>query len=127
MRKSINIAGFKHVNPIPNASRIGDLMMSGLVIGVDPQTGKVPPDLQQQCARMFQHVQSIVAAAGGGPKDIIKMSVWMANPDDRDLLNAEWSKMFPDPASRPARQTLAGTIRPDVLIQCDVTAVISAE
>lgn len=123
-RKSINIPGFKHVNPIPNGSRIGNLMMSGVIIGVDPATHKLPPDLRQQCANMFGHVRSIVEAAGGTPDDIIKITVWLKDPGDRTALNEEWQKLFPDPDSRPARHALPHLGGGDHLILCDVTAVI---
>ena len=42
----------------------------------------------------------------------------------RAALNGEWAKMFPDPASRPARHTLAlGANNPNH-VTCDFTAVI---
>ena len=36
-RKSINYPGFKHENPIPNASRIGNILMSSIISGRDPE------------------------------------------------------------------------------------------
>ena len=42
----------------------------------------------------------------------------------RKMLNGEWSKMFPDPASRPARHTLVlGASNPNH-VTCDFVAVI---
>ena len=38
-RKSINYPGFKHENPIPNASRIGSILMSSIISGRDPASG----------------------------------------------------------------------------------------
>ena len=35
------------------------------------------------------------------------MTVWMADPSQRESLNREWLKMFPDADSRPARHTMA--------------------
>jgi 2-iminobutanoate/2-iminopropanoate deaminase len=122
-RKSINIGGFKHTNPIPNASRIGDIVMSGVIIGVDPSTGKLPADLKQQCANMFGHVRNIVEAAGCSVDDIIKMTIWLKDPADRAILNEEWTKMFPDVDSRPARHALPHMGGGEMLILCDVTAV----
>ena len=63
-RKSIHIGGFKHVNPIPNACRIGNLLMSGVINGVDPATHKVPATLEEQCAFMFRYMREIVEAGG---------------------------------------------------------------
>ena len=42
----------------------------------------------------------------------------------RKVVNDEWVKMFPDPASRPARQIMEVPMEQDVLIQCDFMAVI---
>lgn len=123
-RKSIHIAGFKHANPIPNASRIGNLVMSGAILGRDPETGKPAATLEAQCALVFRYMRETVAAAGGTPDDIIKVTVWLKDPGDREALNTEWTKMFPDPDSRPARHTMKDASDGPSLIQCDFTAVI---
>ena len=44
-RKSIEVEGFSHgANPIPAASRVGNIVMTGGISGQDPVTGKVPED-----------------------------------------------------------------------------------
>jgi 2-iminobutanoate/2-iminopropanoate deaminase len=123
-RRSIEIPDFRHVNPIPNASRVGNLLVSGVINGVDPATGEVASTLEAQCAHMFAHMRAIVEAGGGSIDDIIKVTVWMADRSRRDVLNAEWTKMFPDEAARPARHTMEAALDGGILIQCDVTAVI---
>jgi 2-iminobutanoate/2-iminopropanoate deaminase len=123
-RKSIHVAGFGHANPIPAACRIGNLLVSGGIHGVDPATGKVAPTLEAQCAHMFQHVRSIVEAAGGTTDDIIKLTVWMNDRSQREALNREWLKMFPDEHTRPARHTMRAQLDGGMLIQCDMMAVI---
>ena len=42
----------------------------------------------------------------------------------RKPVNDEWVKMFPDPASRPARQIMEVPMEPEVLVECDFMAVI---
>lgn len=123
-RKSVHSAGFQHGNPIPAASRIGDLMVTGVINGTDPETGELGVDLTAQCTYMFRHVRNIVEAAGGSTDDILKMTVWMQDRSQRDVLNAEWLKMFSDPDSRPARHAIQNPIESKFLIQCDVLAVI---
>ncbi len=123
-RKSIHVADFGHVNPIPAACRVGNLVMSGGIHGVDPATGKVAATLEEQCAHMFRHVRAIVEAAGGTTDDIIKMTVWMNDRAHRDALNREWVKMFPDEHARPARHTMQAALGGGILIQCDLTAVL---
>ena len=123
-RRSIHIAGFKHANPIPNASRIGGLVMSGVILGRDPETGRPAATLEEQCALVFRYMRETVEAAGGTPEDIVKVTVWLKDPGDREALNAEWTRMFPDPESRPARHTMKDASDGPNLVQCDFTAVI---
>jgi len=120
-RQSIEIPGFSHANPIPGASRIGNLVMSSVISGRDPETGETPDDMAQQIVNIFAHIRSAIEAAGGTPEDIIKITFWVPDPvSGRAALNGEWEKMFPDAASRPARHTLAGSAR----VSCDFVAVL---
>jgi 2-iminobutanoate/2-iminopropanoate deaminase len=99
--------------------------MSGAISGADPATGKVPEDLDAQCAAMFANVRRVIETAGGTPGDIIKMTVWITDRALRPTLNKYWVEMFPDEHSRPARHTVAsGDFTPPMQIQCDLIAVI---
>jgi len=122
-RQSIEIAGFAHKNPIPAASRVGNMLMTGIITGTDPATGKLADTLEAQCANIFHHVRAIMTAAGGSTDDILKINVWMADRSNRDVLNAEWVKMFPDANVRPARHTSQTALEGGQLIVCDITAV----
>jgi 2-iminobutanoate/2-iminopropanoate deaminase len=124
-RQSVNFASFKHLNPIPNASRIGNIVMSSVINGLEPGTRTMPPELAKQLANLFLHVRNAVEAAGGTVDDIIKMNVWMKDPvTQREALNVEWVKMFPDEGSRPARHTMPLGPESKALVSCDFTAVL---
>src|SRR5690606_9157682 len=107
-RTSINAEGFKHSNPIPAASRIGNLLISGGIHGIDPKTGKLAPTIEEQVALVFTHMRNILKAGGARPEDVIKVTVWLTDRSQRDLVNAEWVQMFPEEYSRPARHTMRG-------------------
>jgi enamine deaminase RidA (YjgF/YER057c/UK114 family) len=123
-RTSIYPAGFAHANPVPAASRIDSLLVSGALTGRDAQTRRMPADLATQVANVFGHVRELMAAAGGSTDDIIKMTFRLAAYRDRDALNAQWEAMFPDPDDRPARHCLAATLDNGSLIQADLMAVL---
>jgi len=125
-RRSIDVAGAKHVNPIPSASRRGPFVASGAISGADSETGKVPDDLDEQCRLMFENVRRVMAAAGGSPDDIVKMTVWITDRALRPILNKHWIEIFPDPHSRPARHTVTSAdFTAPMQIQCDLLAVLS--
>ena len=123
-RRSIHIPGFAHKNPIPGASRVGNIVVSGVINGVEPGSGSPGEGLRRQCELMFQHMRSLVEAAGGTLDNIVKVNVWMADAAQRPVLNEVWCAVFPDPASRPARHTLPGAPSSGLLVQCDFMAVL---
>ena len=85
----------------------------------------MPPELDAQVANIFKQIKLGVEAAGGTVDDIIKVNFWMKDPaTGRKALNGEWSTMFPDAASRPARHTLALAQNAANHVTCDFTAVI---
>jgi 2-iminobutanoate/2-iminopropanoate deaminase len=122
-RSSINVGGIGHQSPIPNASRIGNIIASGLIRGADPISSRLADTLPQQCAFMFSNMRQTVEAGGGTVEDIIKVTIWMKSLE-RQPVNVEWVKMFPDPAARPARQIMEVSMEEGVLVQCDFLAVL---
>jgi enamine deaminase RidA (YjgF/YER057c/UK114 family) len=66
----------------------------------------------------------LTAKAGGARvEDIVKVTFWMKRLQ-REPVNAEWIRMFPDPHSRPARQIMEVPMEEGVLVQCDFMAVV---
>ena len=124
-RKSINVEGFNHAGqPIPAACRVGNIVATGGVYGLDIRTGKIPDAVAEQAALMFANLEAILAAAGTSLDEVVKMTVWVKEPAARQALNDRWLLAFPDPASRPARHTVQNDHLPaNMLIQCDALAV----
>ena len=125
-RQSINGSRARHENPIPNACRIGNIVMSSVIGGSNPGTRELPPALEQQVANVFGYIRHDVEAAGGTVDDIIKITFWVKDPvKQRAALNDEWAKMFPDAASRPARHTQHLPADSRAMVQADFIAVLS--
>jgi 2-iminobutanoate/2-iminopropanoate deaminase len=123
-RRSIYLPEFGHKNPIPSACRIGNVVATGIIYGLDPETGKPADTLEAQCRLMFQHLRSVLAAAGAGPEHILKLTIWLKNRDQREPVNREWLAMFPDRNDMPARQAMQADLDGGKLVQCDCLAVI---
>lgn len=123
-RRSIDVKGYAHQNPIPAGSVVGNLLATGRITGRDPVSGAIPPTLPEQITNMLGHVQAIVEAAGGTMEDIVKLNVYMQDPSQRGALNEVWLRLFPDPGNRPARHTQQTELSGGQLIQCDILAVV---
>ncbi len=125
-RQSVNGSRARHENPIPNACRIGNIVMSSVIGGANPGTRELPATLEEQVANVFANIRHDIEAAGGSVDDIIKVTFWVKDPpQQRQALNSEWVKMSPDPASRPARHTQHLPADSRAQVQADFTAVIS--
>jgi 2-iminobutanoate/2-iminopropanoate deaminase len=124
-RVVVDVPGFGHANPVPVASRIGPFLATGVLTGRDPATGEMPVGLDAQCTNMFAHVRAVLEAAGGSTDDLLSMTVRLVAFRDRAALNREWTVLFPDPATRPARRVVAAELDGGSLVQCDLLAVLA--
>lgn len=124
-RQSFELEGYSHGNnPIPAVARIGDLIMTGGISGIDVATGEMPDSMATQCANMFELAKNILKTADAGLEDVIKVTVFLKPDLSRDELNVQWVRHFPDPHSRPVRHTLVNPYLPGtMLIQCEMMAV----
>lgn len=124
-RRSFEVPGLEHVNPIPMGCIIGRVMMTSGIFGMEPATRRAPDDIDGQCRLMFENIRRVMAAAGGSPGDIIKIVVWAKDRSFKDAINTEWLAMFPDEGSRPARHTMIyDRFAGNILVQCELTAVL---
>jgi enamine deaminase RidA (YjgF/YER057c/UK114 family) len=78
-RKSVNYPGYKHQNPIPNGSRIGNILMSSIMNGTSRHAHHAARPAGQ-VTNIFKHIRLCVEAAGGTVDDIIKVNFWMKDP-----------------------------------------------
>lgn len=105
-RQTIRVRGQDRVfSPVPEGVKAGDFIFSSLLGPTGPKL-KRGADVVEEAEIMFQRVRDLVGAGGGTPGDIVDVSVYVFDDNDREAINREWLKMFPDPKSRPARHIL---------------------
>lgn len=123
-RRSVHVEGLSHgALPIPVVSRVGNVIATGGIRGVDPETGEMPADVRGQARLMFDNLHRAIEAAGASVDDILKVTIWIATPAARVEINPPWIALFPDPESRPARHILAYELPGGMLVQCEALAV----
>ena len=122
-RRSIDVPGLGHGNPIPNASVVGNLLVTGGVSGQDPVSGQIPDDPAVEVAQAFANLRAILDAAGASLDAVAKVTVFVQDRAFRKHVNPVWTELFPDPESRPARHTLETSLS-GVRIQLECLAVV---
>ncbi len=127
MAKRQIIAGdgiIKHPQPFPIAVRIKDTIYSATISGEDPKTMKLPGNPEAEVTQAFANMRKIVEAGGASVGDIAKVVVYLADRKDRDLVNKEWIKMFPDESDRPVRHAITSNLPAGMMIQLEFVAVV---
>lgn len=125
-RRSIEVDSLHHSgNPIPAASRVDRLVVTGGVYGMDPATGEVAVEAADQVRLTFWQLGRILAAAGACFDDVAKLTFYVKTKELRPTINELWLTHFPDPSSRPARHMLVYEDFPgNILIQCEAMAIV---
>jgi enamine deaminase RidA (YjgF/YER057c/UK114 family) len=91
--------------PFPIASRVGPFVATSGIHGADPATGELAGDAAAQIRQAFANLRVVLDSAGASPDDVAQVLVTLTDREHRALVNEHWVELFPDPASRPARQT----------------------
>jgi 2-iminobutanoate/2-iminopropanoate deaminase len=91
-----------HTGPVPQAVEAGGWVYVSATFGADPETGKLPSDAAEEADQVLVNLTAILAAAGAGLTDVVRVGVYMRNLQlDRPVFNEAWQRHFG--SHRPAR------------------------
>jgi len=124
-RHVVHVEGLGHgAQPIPLGVRLGPLLTTGGISGVDRATGEIPDDSGDEVANLFKNVAAVLEAAGTDPSTVAKMTFFVRDRSLRDAINQHWVAMFPEADDRPARHTLVHDLPGRMQVQAEVLAFI---
>ena len=102
----------------------GDLLFISGCVPVDSAGNLVPGDVVAQTRQVFATIAVVLAAAGGSFADVVKVTVFLLDIDDRRAVNVVREEVFGE--SRPA-STLVEVSRlaiPGARIEVEAVALI---
>ncbi|MGZ0147026.1 RidA family protein [Kribbella sp. WER1] len=100
----------------------GDLVFTAGLGPLDPATRELvgPGDAAEQTRQVFRNLSAILAEAGCGLQDVVKVTAFLQHPDrDWDGYDSVFPEFFTPPY--PARLT-AGADLGDILVEIEVVA-----
>jgi 2-iminobutanoate/2-iminopropanoate deaminase len=101
--------GQTHSSPIPEGVVAGGFIFLSAVRGVDLKTQQVESDdIEAQTRLAFEAMRIALGTAGGTLDDVVKVSVFFKDMNDRVGFNKVWSETFPadNPPARYAIQAV---------------------
>ena len=78
----------------------GDALYVSGIVPVDASGAVVGDDVVAQARQVFATMKQVLAAAGATPADVVKVTVYLLDVDDRPLINPVRQEFFGD--TRPA-------------------------
>ncbi|SFR54381.1 reactive intermediate/imine deaminase [Yoonia tamlensis] len=105
--------------PFAKAVRAGDYVhISGQVPTVDGEV--VTGGIATQTEQVIANIKQVLALAGCGMEDIVKVNCWLDDARDFSSFNAVFEKHFLD--NPPARSTVESRLMVDAKVEIDVLA-----
>jgi 2-iminobutanoate/2-iminopropanoate deaminase len=78
----------------------GDSLYISGIVPIDAEGNVVGDDVVAQTRQVFANMRLVLAAAGAQPSDVVKVTVYLLDVDDRPLINPVREEFFGD--ARPA-------------------------
>ncbi len=113
----------KAIGPYSQAVVGGGLVFVSGQLPIDPATGQmISEDIGAMTRQIFANLEAVLAAAGSGLGQVLKVTVFLADMDDFQPMNTAYAEFFP--SRPPARSTVQVARLPrDARIEIEVVAL----
>lgn len=110
-------------DPAVSAVRMGDLVNTNGILGVDPRTGNLGNGPEEQFDLAYQNMTALLQKAGLSLDEVGLVTVFIPGADYRGYINKGFTATFPDENNRPARKTNHVNLPEGCFVQLQVAAV----
>ena len=109
--------------PLSAAVLNGPLLFVSGQVGIDPVTGSVAGEgIQAQTQQILRNIKSLVEAAGMNLSEVVKVGIFLTDPDDFAAMNEVYATFFAPPF--PARATVGIRLNdPRLRVEMDAIAM----
>ena len=109
------------IGPYSQAVEWNGMIFSSGMIPVNPQTGEIPEDVEQQARQVFTNLSNLLMVAGTSMDKVIKTTVFIKDMNDFAAINQIYQEFFN--GDFPARSCVEVARLPkDVKIEMEVIA-----
>jgi 2-iminobutanoate/2-iminopropanoate deaminase len=117
----------KAIGPYSQAIAADGFIFTAGQVALDPATGElVAGGIADQTTRALENLRAVLAAAGSGPAQVVKTTVFLADMADFTQMNEVYGRFFGN--HRPARSTVAVAGLPrGALVEIEVIASASGK
>jgi reactive intermediate/imine deaminase len=92
------------IGPYSQAVRVGDTVYLSGQIALDPKTMQLVEGFEDQVRRVFDNLEAVCRAAGGGFGDVVRVTIYLTDLAQFPRVNEVMATYFREPY--PARATV---------------------
>lgn len=112
------------IGPYSQAVRTGNMVFCSGQLGIDPASGKLAPDLEQQARQVFRNLSEVLKTPGLTLQNVAKTTVFLADMNNFATVNTVYAEAFGN--HKPARATVEVARLPlDALVEVECIAIVS--
>jgi 2-iminobutanoate/2-iminopropanoate deaminase len=108
------------------AARVGNVIYTSGVPGIDLKTGKPAEGPEAQFALAFGNLVKLLKAAGAGPDSVGLLTVFIPDRANRAYINKDWLALYPG-ANKPARKTNQAPLPNGLEVQLMAACVVGQD
>jgi 2-iminobutanoate/2-iminopropanoate deaminase len=112
------LANYSHAVYVPPGARW--LLLSGQ-LGIAPD-GAMPESFEAQTAQCFQNIGTILADAGMGFSDLVRLNTYLTDPADLSAYMAVRDRYVGDPPPASTLLVVQALARPELRIEVEAVA-----
>ena len=111
------------------AVRVGDILYLSGQIGGDPATGKlVEGGVEAETHQIMKNIKTTLEKYGSSMEEVVKCTVFMADPNDREVFNRAYRSYFNDkPPARSGVGNLVLARNATAEVECMATVGLKKE
>jgi enamine deaminase RidA (YjgF/YER057c/UK114 family) len=116
---------FERTYSYSRAIVLGNHVLISGTTGYDYATSTLPAGADDQTLQLFRNVESALAQAGATLKDVVRVRMYIARPEDYETIMQVFARTFAgiDPTCTTVQ---AGLFDPAIRIEMDMDAVVNA-
>ena len=92
------------IGPYSAAIRSGNIVYLSGQLPLDPDTMSLVTGIEAQAEQVFKNISAVVGASGGDLQEIVKLTIFLQDLNDFEVVNRAMSRWFTAPY--PARSTI---------------------
>lgn len=111
------------IGPYSQAIEAGGFLFTSGQLGLNPETGMLPPGIEAQTKQALQNIRAILENAGLQTNDVVKTVVFLKSLSDFAVVNEIYAAFFG--SHKPARSCIEVSCLPkDGLVEIEVIAKV---